>query len=480
MHCKAIKIVEYLEEFEALEEKGFIAIQKESGHFRHDNGMSFTIPYGVIDSMRKNAVPENPYSKILSIDEFLSAVYSLCEDRIHHIESYEAVIKQMSALLERNKHLGLVKKIKSYSLSKQNELIVLRFCHYFVDLEQEEMDIDNIERICDRASEFRSDRHQLKAGTHPLQQKQIIENVNDGGFADINQYRLTETAKESLLFEVEEMTTKKPVKYLIDPNAIVEKQLFYPEKTSREIKELIDALDEEKLSAAQSRLKEQGLRTGFACLFSGAPGTGKTETAYQIAKKTGRGIMMVDISETKSMWFGESEKIIKKIFTRYRNAIKYSEKIPVLLFNEADAIIGKRQELGEDRGGPGQTENAIQNIILQEIENLNGILIATTNLTQNMDKAFERRFLYKIEFEKPTPESRYSIWQTLIPELSARDAKILAEKFEFSGGQIENIARRRTVATVLSGMEPSLEKLLEYCKQELPDNREMKRIGFRM
>jgi hypothetical protein len=386
----------------------------------------------------------------------------------------------MSRLLEKNEHLGLVKKLKSYSLSESDELIVLRFCHYIIDLEEEDMEINNMAEIYDRSSEFHGTMLQLKAGTHPLQQKHIIENVNDGGFADINRYRLTDAAKESLLFEFEGIVTKKPVKGLVDPKAIEEKQLFYPEKTSREIEELVDALGEEKLSAAQNRLKEQGLRTGFACLFSGAPGTGKTETVYQIAKKTGRGIMMVDISETKSMWFGESEKMIKKIFTRYRNAIKCSEKIPILLFNEADAIISKRQDLGESHNGPGQTENAIQNIILQEIENLNGILIATTNLTKNMDKAFERRFLYKIEFEKPALEARISIWRTLIPELSARDAEILAEKFEFSGGQIENIARRRIVAKVLSGVEPSLEKLLEYSKQELSDNKEHRPIGFRI
>ncbi|MDR2705658.1 MAG: ATP-binding protein, partial [Planctomycetaceae bacterium] len=423
--------------------------------------------------------PENPYSKILSTDEFLSAIYRLCEKCTQSIVPFKNVIKQMSRLLERNKHLGLVKKLKSYSLSEQEELIVLRFCHYLIDLEEDEMEIKNIEKIYDRASDFRSAKLQLKAGTHPLQQKQIIEAVNDNGFADVNRYRLTGTAKESLLFELEETVTKKS-KGIIDSNTIVEKQLFYPEKTSREIKELIDTLNEEKFSAVQNRLKEQRFRIGFACLFSGAPGTGKTETAYQIAKKTGRGIMIVDIAETKSMWFGESEKIIKKIFTQYRKAIKYSEKIPILLFNEADAIISKRQGLSEGRNGPGKTENAIQNIILQEIENLNGILIATTNLTQNMDKAFERRFLFKIEFEKPTLETRVSIWQTLIPELSDQDAGILAEKFEFSGGQIENIARRKTVAAVLSGIEPSLEKLLEYCKQELSDNKEIKRIGFKI
>ena len=188
--------------------------------------------------------------------------------------------------------------------------------------------------------------------------------------------------------------------------------------------------------------------------------------------------MQVDIANSKSMWFGESEKKIKEIFTRYRSAVKRSGIIPILLFNEADAIIGKRQNLGENRSGPGQTENAIQNIILQEIENLNGILIATTNLAKNMDKAFERRFLYKIEFEKPSFEARISIWQALIPALTIEQATALAKQFNFSGGQIENIARRSSVSEVLNGFPPSLDMLIEYCTEEQTDTVETKRIGF--
>lgn len=89
------------------------------------------------------------------------------------------------------------------------------------------------------------------------------------------------------------------------------------------------------------------------------------------------------------MWFGESEKLIKGIFDNYRKAVRESKAAPILLFNEADAVLGKRQQNGNNR--LAQTENAMQNILLQEMERLEGILIATTNLTQNLDKAFERR-----------------------------------------------------------------------------------------
>lgn len=115
------------------------------------------------------------------------------------------------------------------------------------------------------------------------------------------------------------------------------------------------------------------------------------ETVLQIARKTGRDLIQVNVSEVKSMWVGESEKNIKGIFDDYKQKVKQSVKAPILLFNEADAIIGKRQ-VGAERAVE-KMENSIQNIILQEIEQLDGILIATTNLAENMDKAFERRFL---------------------------------------------------------------------------------------
>jgi SpoVK/Ycf46/Vps4 family AAA+-type ATPase len=234
---------------------------------------------------------------------------------------------------------------------------------------------------------------------------------------------------------------------------------------------------QDNFAAVQKNLSGSNMRTGFACLFTGGPGTGKTETALQIARKTGRDLMQVDIAESKSMWFGESEKRIKEIFSKYRSLSKKSKITPILLFNEADAIISKRQNLGESKNGPGQTENAIQNIILQEIETLDGILIATTNLAQNMDKAFERRFLYKIEFEEPELETRSAIWKLMFPHLSDQDIHSLASQFTLSGGKIENIARRNTVRTILSGSPMDVTELISVCKEETAQNT-AKHIGF--
>ena len=165
-------------------------------------------------------------------------------------------------------------------------------------------------------------------------------------------------------------------------------------------------------------------------------------------------------------YVGESEKNIKAVFQRYRDLCRNSEIKPILFFNEADGIFGKRSTFGGNNPSVEKMDNAMQNIILQEIEDLDGILIATTNLTSNLDSAFERRFIFKIEFHKPDTAVKSKIWCSMLKDLSADDAQQLASHFDFSGGQIENIARKRTVDYILSGQYSTLDEIEAYCRAE--------------
>ena len=211
-------------------------------------------------------------------------------------------------------------------------------------------------------------------------------------------------------------------------------------------------------------------------VFYGEPGTGKTESVMQIAKETGRAVMHVDISNTKSMWFGESEKIIKQIFADYRRLCERSKVKPILLFNEADAIFSKRKDVS--RSNVAQTENAIQNIILEEMENLDGILVATTNLADNFDAAFERRFLFKVRFDKPTIEAKKSIWMNKLSMLTDAEAQMLAVQFDMSGGQIDNIVRKVIMNEIVKGETPTLAGLKTLCAEEKLNCGNLTRIGF--
>jgi SpoVK/Ycf46/Vps4 family AAA+-type ATPase len=128
-------------------------------------------------------------------------------------------------------------------------------------------------------------------------------------------------------------------------------------------------------------------------------------------------------------------------------------------------------------------ENTIQNIILQELEDLEGIVVFTTNLAQNFmnDEAMSRRILYKITLERPTAEVRAKIWKSMIPELSIEDAKALAEQYDLSGGQMANVVRKKSIDEVIYGDgSVTLDKLRGYCDSEQDDNSSSKsiRIGF--
>lgn len=267
---------------------------------------------------------------------------------------------------------------------------------------------------------------------------------------------------------------------IINPKNVKSKTLFYPDEIVSQMDMLKNSLENKNLIATQKRLEKKGLPKGVAVLLYGAAGTGKTESVYQLAKKTKRKVYHVDISESKSCWFGESEKRIKRIFTNYRNmcqsCIRHKENIPILLFNEADAIISKRKDVGSSN--VAQTENAIQNIILEQMETLEGIMIATTNLCDNMDSAFERRFLFKIKFDKPGINERLQIWKNKLPLLSSDEAELLAERFDFSGGEIDNIVRKCEIDEIINGEQPDITKIEELCRNEKLSGQEAHKVGF--
>lgn len=298
-----------------------------------------------------------------------------------------------------------------------------------------------------------------------------------GMMGDQMMIKLTERGMEVLLGEDAQMYVDElDEKNLVSPNDIVEKRLFLSEDLDRQLSLIRNSLQEETFVSLRRRLEEQRLPKGVAILLYGEPGTGKTESVMQIARETGRAVMHVDISNTKSMWFGESEKIIKQVFADYRRLCERSKTKPILLFNEADAIFSKRKDVS--RSNVAQTENAIQNIILEEMENIDGILVATTNLADNFDGAFERRFLFKVRFDKPTIEAKKSIWLSKLSMLTDTEAQELAAKYDFSGGQIDNIVRKCLMLEIVEGTPATLDRLHVLCSEERLAKTCTSKIGF--
>jgi len=320
------------------------------------------------------------------------------------------------------------------------------------------------------------EKKKILSGTHPFIKKGFFEmqpghfgNDIEVGISDVLKQRLSQFGLEF----IEDSNRNK--KITLTPDEIKIKTLHYNEEEERQLKTLIDLLQPENLEQLQKRMKERGMPSGVSALFFGSPGTGKTESVLQLARATGRSIVQVDISESKSMWFGQSEKIVKKIFTDYKAICEKATVTPILFINEADAILSKRKSSNSNLG---QTENAIQNILLEEIEKLEGILIATTNLQLNLDSAFDRRFLFKVRFDKPGLVQRQKIWADKLPQYEEDLLSNLANQFHLSGGQIDNIVRKTEIDYVLNGFFPSDFDLINYCKDELALNKSCGRIGF--
>ena len=188
----------------------------------------------------------------------------------------------------------------------------------------------------------------------------------DKKFKKSSGYKLTEDAKRTLLAELKINTMEEKIADMVEVSQLTEKKLFFSESIGRQVNDLGSFLQPKNFKKVQERVKDKGFRNGFACLFYGSPGTGKTETVYQLARQTGRNIMVVDVPQIKSKWVGESEKNVKALFDRYREMTKTARQTPILLFNEADAIIGIRKNGAQN--AVDKMENSLQNIILQEME----------------------------------------------------------------------------------------------------------------
>lgn len=472
--CTHISMIGLINDVEVLVSKRYIRSRQQN------EVRQFSVPNEFIDAIRKETpfIPSQ-YTN-LNMDSVFVTIEEILKLRDDGESSFQSLLEDLTFVVENNLQVTFCKKINKYRYDDNLFVILTTFCSLLVNDDDNMVGFHNFIDLLDDKREQKRIKREMQDGTYSLMKRcfDLVECINNDGFEDHEYYKLTNKACEELLsdYQLKRSDTKVQKEFLLH-TSLAEKSLFYNEQETLQITQLESLLQQDNFQAIQTRLEESGLRKGFACLFYGSPGTGKTETVYQIARRTGRDIMVVNVAQIKSMWVGESEKNIKALFDRYRNHSKSSIIAPILLFNEADAVLGVRQE-GAERA-VDKMENSIQNIILQEMESLDGIMIATTNLTQNLDKAFERRFLYKIEFSKPNADAKLAIWRTMMPTLSDKAASMLASSYDFSGGQIENIARKRTVEMIIGGVEPSIEKLHLYCQAEqLQKTQKRNKIGY--
>ena len=212
--------------------------------------------------------------------------------------------------------------------------------------------------------------------------------------------------------------------------------LVLPPDTMAQLKELLtraryreQVLDVWKMGGPSAR------RRGLTALFAGPSGTGKTMAAEVLASELGLDLYTVDLATVVDKYVGETEKNLDRIFAE-------AERINgVILFDEADALFGKRSEVSDAHDRYANVEVAY---LLQRMELFDGIAILATNLRANLDEAFTRRLDSLVDFPEPEAEYRRRLWERSLgsdmPRAADLDLDFLAESFKLSGGAIRNIA----------------------------------------
>jgi len=228
------------------------------------------------------------------------------------------------------------------------------------------------------------------------------------------------------------------------------KDVVLPKKTLEQIQILLKQNNKKVISLLKKWEIKQDNEVTAKIIFYGSPGTGKTLTAKAIANEFNKPILSLDASKILSMYVGESEKNVRKIFDEYYDIAEKLKIKPVLLLNEADQFLSTRTTASFSSAD--KMHNQMQNIFLEQFEKFDGILIATTNLLETLDTAFSRRFDRKIKFEKPLFDERLKLWELKLPKKAEYeekfDIKELA-KYELSGAEIELIIKNTALKVAL-------------------------------
>lgn len=446
--------------------------------------------YYYLNNKTQRAIDENEYDHFLlkhpkGLEQILSYFHqkALDQDRLRESE----IDNILYTVRESNLKVTLIHFIDDHFFFHSNAaaFVVMATCaRAFID--NSAFDFGYMVRYIQFSrNDVNSLRKAILQGTWLPIKLGYIE-LTGGGHVEFNpNVQLTEKGFDYFMKEIDSFTLKlirnkmgavnTP---LIKPKEIKNTQLYFSESFTNTTSRITELISIEKFNQYQNNLNQNDRMKGITMLFHGSPGCGKTEFALQIAKKTNRPLMKIQVSDFMSKWVGDSESNLKRIFNDYRKVFQKHSVAPILFLNECDQIIGKRVNT---QNSVDQMTNALQNILLEEMETFGGILIGTTNLTQNMDPAFERRWTIKLAFEPPTQNAIVQIWKSTIKGLRIDEARILASTHELTPGEIMNVARRFEFEKLLGLQSKRINVLLELCETEKYSKQvSLKPVGFEL
>jgi len=383
-------------------------------------------------------------------------------------------------LSKTQKRLPLMEISDEYHLDHNEQIIIMYLLKQEIDNADSELS-----ELIEIISKDRYDLHKNRTYLLPnanLITNGIVETKNTLGFRSKTDVRLCSDIARRLLNEapvgeenkLEEILRGNPIISCLHPKQQIE-DIILDENLKQT---LLKGLGQYRNNVSKT-LDEWGLLEtssvknshGLLILLYGSPGTGKTFCAGATANYLKKPLLTTDISKILSAWVGESEKNVRNLFLTYDRIIKRTHNAPILLLNEADQFLSKR---GETTRSTDRMYNQMQNLFLEAFEEFPGILICTTNLRDNFDPAFSRRFHLKLRFPLPKINERIKLWQLHLPKsipgVNEIDINHLASRYELSGGQISVVIKNAaTEAAGRKGHNKILEQddLIKYCQLEI-------------
>ena len=474
LHMHPLRVLQLRDEFCVLDELGYIV------NCQNKDGWSLSMVGEALESLAMDIPFDLQILKLENNFDFLCKANRFIKEG-HRYDEDGTIAKNINRLMKQNQHLAVVQNLQNIKSEADMWFMLLMMTTLAIEEDSYVNARDLAQMLSERT--VRIILKQIMDNKHPFAKQGYIEVRNQAGQVQQGEWVLSQEGWLAMLGDQEEVESIIPteedenINMLTSYKQLAQRPLYFSDKTEEQVQTLTNLLHEEQLAKVRQALKTHNMPLGFCCLFYGAPGTGKTELVQQLAIATQRDLFQVNIATLRDKYVGESEKQLKRIFDKYRSLVRTQEHAPILFFNEADAIFGNRME--NTQRSVDKMENALQNIILQEMEVLDGIMICTTNLTSCLDKAFDRRFIYKVEFEKPTNQARKLIWQSMLSSLNDEQATELANRFDFSGGQIQNISRKQVINAIFSGKdELDYDQIKLDCQNESISRNSRGKVGF--
>lgn len=474
LHMHPLRVLQLRDEFCVLDELGYIV------NYQNKDGWSLSMVGEALESLAMDIPFAPQILKLESNFDFLCKANRFIKEG-HRYDEDGTIAKNINRLMKQNQHLAVVQNLQNIKDEADMWFMLLMMTTLAIEEDSYVNARDLAQMLSERT--LRIILKQIMDNKHPFAKQGYIELRNQAGQVQQGEWVLSQEGWLAMLGNQEEVESiilteeDENINMLTSYKQLAQRPLYFSDKTEEQVQTLTNLLHEEQLAKVRQALKTHNMPLGFCCLFYGAPGTGKTELVQQLAIATQRDLFQVNIATLRDKYVGESEKQLKRIFDKYRSLVRTQEHAPILFFNEADAIFGNRME--NTQRSVDKMENALQNIILQEMEVLDGIMICTTNLTSCLDKAFDRRFIYKVEFEKPTNQARKLIWQSMLSSLNDEQATELANRFDFSGGQIQNISRKQVINAIFSGKdELDYDQIKLDCQNESISRNSRGKVGF--